>query len=227
MNYEIHTLAWENADRRMIDAHRSVIDHFRLPVNYHRRTVPHGLWMTRLLERASCDVVGFLDLDCVPLNREIVISSIRQAFEQNSFVGVAQASNHLSNKAHIFAAPAFFFIKVAAWHKLGRPSFAETARSDVAQEVSYIAEERGLRYRALYPQCYEDKAAEGVWRLGNYGFFGIGTVFEGGVYHLYQGRYPSNLARFETRCAEIVAGTFSTAGFHSAQQFPTLKPVVP
>ena len=220
MKYEIHTLAWENADARMVEAHQSVTRHFGLPVNYHRRTVPHGRWMDWVLERSATDVVGFLDLDCVPLNREVVVSAIQQAFHQNSFVGVAQATNHIPPKSHIFAAPAFFFIKADVWRALGKPSFAETPRGDVGEEVSYVAEEKGVRYRALYPQFYEAPAREGIWRLGNYGFYGIGTVFEGGVYHLYQGRFETNLERFVQRCGEIVAGTFSTEGFRRSTDNP-------
>ena len=44
-------------------------------------------------------------------------------------------------------------------------------------------------------------------------------MFDQTVYHLYQGRFGSNLQLFIQRCDEIAAGTFSSAGHHSARLF--------
>ncbi len=212
---QIHTLAWDNCDPQLLQAHRKVTQHLQIPVCYHIKTVPHGAWIDSVLETAQTEVVGFLDSDCVPLNREIVLEAAQWAFDHRSFIGIAQCSNHIPPKSHIFAAPAFFFICRAAWVDLGKPSFAENPRSDVAQEVSYRAEEAGLRYRTLYPTRFELKPRnEDYWYLGNYGIYGIGTVYKGGVYHLYQGRERERTALFIKRCEQIVAGTFSTDGFH-------------
>ncbi len=212
---QIHTLAWNNGDPGMLDAHRRVTQHLQIPVCYHIKTMPHGAWIDSVLETAQTDVVGFLDSDCVPLNRDIVLQSAQWAFDNRSFIGIAQASNHIPPKSHIFAAPAFFFISRTAWLDLGKPSFVESPRSDVAQEVSYRAEEAGLRYRTLYPTHFErEPRDDGFWHLSNYGIYGIGTIFKGGVYHLYQGRNRDHTALFIQRCEQVVAGTFSTTGFH-------------
>lgn len=211
MRAEIHSLSWPNSDARLFEAQRKVCSHFEIPVQQHQLQMRHGLWMNEVLKASKADVVGFLDNDCVPLNRDIVITTANYVAQHKTFWGIAQASNHIGTKSHIFAAPAFFFIYRQIWFDLGCPTFAETARSDVAEEVSYIAEEKGLRYRAFYPTCFEQEPVEGAWRLSNYGFFGIGTVFGDSIYHLYQGRFQKNVDLFVQRCDEIVAGTFSTS----------------
>jgi hypothetical protein len=214
---QVNTLAWDNSDPQMLAAHRKVMDHFDLAVSYHVKTMAHGAWIDEVMNASDADVVGFLDLDCVPLNREIVLDAAQWAFDHQSFVGTAQVSNHIPPSAHIFAAPAFFFLSHRAWTALAMPSFVSTPRADVAEELSYRAEELGLHYRALYPTHFERAPEEGkTWHLGNFGVYGTGTVFAGGIYHLYEGRYLINAGLFITRCNQIVAGTFCIDEFQSS-----------
>ena len=197
----IHVLAWDNVDQRIIDAQKSVLDHFKIDYTLHRENVDHGQWMNSVMESSTDEVVGFLDVDCVPLNSQIVPAAKTYCVKNKSFIGIAQTSNHIPPAAHIYAAPAFFFINRQAWLDLDKPTFAATPSSDVAENVSYAAEERGLPYRALYPV----KCAEPLWRLGNYGMYGIGTEFIGGIYHLYQSRMSENMKMFERVCEEVVS----------------------
>lgn len=215
MKVEICTLYWENTPVEMINAHKKVTEHFDLPVNYYTQSIPHGLWMDAICEQSESDVIGFLDGDCVPLSRDAIFDAIKYVSSNDTFLGVAQASNHIHPKTHIYAAPAFFFVTKSCWKKVAT-SFAETTRSDVAEEFSYVAEEKGIRYRALYPTYFEGEPVEGVWPLSNYGYYGIGTVFGNSCYHLYQGRMGNNLEKFQTRCDQIVNNGFSTNGFYNA-----------
>lgn len=210
MKVELKCLYWDNAEY-LIQSHKKVTANFDLPVNYDNLTgVRHGLWMDHILENSTADIIGFLDSDCIPLNREIVDYAINYVVETQSFIGTAQSSNHIFPYSHIFAAPCFFFIFRETWLKLGKPSFLENSRSDVAEEVSYCAEENKLSYKALYPTHFEQEPVEGVWKLSNYGYFGVGTVFANSVYHLYQGRIGKNAELFKTRCEQVIDGTFST-----------------
>jgi len=217
MQVQIHSLSWPDSDVRMENAQDLVFQHFGLPLQRHKLKMRHGLWMDEVLRQSKVDVVGFVDNDCIPLNSDIVRYTATYAGQHKTFFGIAQASNHIGTKSHIFAAPAFFFIYRQCWFDLGCPTFAETARSDVAEEVSYVAEEKGLRYRAFYPTHFEAEPVEGVWRLSNYGFFGIGTVFADSIYHLYQGRFKHNVDRFVKCSEQVVNGTFSTSGMFESR----------
>lgn len=208
-----HVLAWPNVDPRVIAAQKAVFEHFDLDVEYTHERVPHGVWMNDTLSKAYNDeLVGFFDVDCVPTNTQVLQKAMFWATVNKSFVGVAQVSNHIKPASHVYAAPAFYVMYRDAWMDLNCPTFSETASSDVAENVSYAAEYAGLPYRCLYPTHFEKESRDGAWRLGNYGHYGIGTHFAGGIYHLYQGRFSDNVQLFVTRCSQIIDGTFSTVG---------------
>lgn len=175
--------------------------------------------MNRVINESNDDVVGFLDNDCVPTNDSIVKEAVSFAYNNNSFLGTAQVCNHIHPCTHIYASPAFFFIAKSCYKKMGSPSFLENEKCDVAEGVSYQAENQSIAYRVLYPTHFERSSHEGRWRLSNYGSFGIGTTFSGGVYHLHQGRYGMYNDIFIRRCSEIVTGVFSTNGMLSATAF--------
>lgn len=210
MNVEINTLYWNNG-AYLIESHKKVTEYLDLPVSYHNiDRANHGLWMDYILENSKSDIVGFLDNDCVPLNRKIIDDVINYIAISGTFIGIAQSSNHIYPYNHIFAGPGFFFTSRKCWNDLGKPSFVENPRSDVAEEVSHIAEENKVPYKAIYPTYFERKPIDGIWRLSNFGNFGIGTLFGDSIYHLYQGRYQQNADLFKLRCEDIVNGTFTT-----------------
>jgi hypothetical protein len=199
-------------NERIVNSHSSVMKHFDIDVQYTHANVRHGLWMDHVILSQDSDVFVFSDIDCVPLNREVYDKAIEYVSKHDTFIGPGQASNHIHPKSHVFASPAFFFITKSCYERLGNPTFAETQRSDVAEEVSYVAEEKGQRYRCWYPTLFDDVPVEGVWRLSNYGFYGIGTIFGTSVYHLYQSRFNKNVELFERRCSQIVNNSFDKSG---------------
>ena len=187
-----------------------MFQHFQLPLKQHLLQADHSRWMDAVLQQSQADVVLFVDNDCVPLSREAVMEAIGWAGRHNSFLGLAQATNHINNGIHVFAAPAFLAIARSAWTTLGRPSCKPTARGDVAEELSWQAEEQGMVYKAWYPSHFHHPSREGLWRLGNYGTYGIGSVFAERVFHLYQGRFADNVDLFVQVCSSIRNGSFST-----------------
>lgn len=219
MKVEFASLHWDNVDAEMLAAHKRVMAHFNIPMNYHNRTgFNHGSWMQWVINNSESDVIVVMEPDCIPLNKNF-IDYIKYANRHETFVGIAQVSNHIPPKSHIYAAPGFYAISKKAYDKLGRPSFTETHRSDTAEEISYIAESRGMKYRALMPTYFEKPSSEGLWPLSNLGYYGIGTVFDNSIYHLYQSRMAENIEMFVQRCDEVINGTFTTEHFTSATTF--------
>lgn len=210
---EIYTLAWPETDAKLVQAHTDVCKHLGIEVNYHLQKLPHGGWMNHIMDTSKADVVGFLDIDCIPTNKQVVDEAIAYCVENKSFVGIAQASNHIPPKSHIFAAPAFFFMWRETWEKLGKPTFSETPNADVAENVSYSAEMADIRYKTLYPVCYTKDPDEGAWHLHTYGKYGIGTYFEDGVFHLYQARMNNNVELFLDTAKNIMNNVPFNNGF--------------
>ena len=221
MKVEFNSLHWDNVDKEMLSAHKRVMEHFQIPVNYHGINMNHGMWMQRVIQQSESDVIVFVEPDWIPINKQRLLNIIKYVRLYNTFVGIAQVSNHIPPKSHIYAAPGFFAITKAIYKRLGEPSFTETRRSDTAEELCYIAEENGVQYRALMPTFFEKPSSEGAWRLSCLGYYGIGTVFDDTVYHLYQSRKAENIELFVRRCDEVIAGTLDTSKFISATTFGT------
>lgn len=219
MKVEFNSLHWDNVDKGMLSAHQRVMTYFGIPMNYHNRDgFNHGNWMQWVINNSESDVIVFMEPDCIPLNKNF-INYIKYANRHETLVGIAQVSNHIPPKSHIYAAPGFYAISKKAYDKLGRPSFTETRRSDTAEEISYLAEERGMKYRALMPTYFEKSSSEGLWPLSNLGYYGIGTVFDNSIYHLYQSRMAENIDMFVKRCDEVISSTFTTEQFTPATTF--------
>lgn len=216
MKVEMHSLHWDNVDPDMLDAHKRVMHLANTPINYHHLNgTNHGRWMDVVVRESKSDVVVFFEPDCIPLNSNF-LEYIKYAHRHKTFVGIAQVSNHIPPKSHIYAAPGFYCISKEAYRVLGEPSFTETRRSDTAEEISYLAEEKRLKYRALMPTYFYQEPEEGLWPLSNLGYYGIGTIFDDSIFHLYQSRMAQNIKLFVDICDMVTSNTFSTSGFTKA-----------
>lgn len=220
MNIEFHTLHFNHPNNKQLSAHQKVMNHFGIHVNYDTNPRNHGDWLDFQMKNTKTEFVGFFDSDCVPITKEGFEESLKKVEKTGTFIGIAQASNHIKgHQNHIFAAPGFFVMSKDIYDTMNQPRLAGTQRSDAAQEATHVADEMGIKYDIIYPTHYEEGPAEmrgKPWNLGEYGYFGIGTVYGNVAYHLYQGRMRRHIDLFEKRCNEIVDGTFSTDNMHSS-----------
>ena len=214
----VHTLYWPDTDPGIVKAHSDVMKHLGIDVCYTIQQYPHGRWMDSVMEQAQTDIVCFLDIDCVPTNMKVFDEAVEWVSKHQSFLGIAQVSNHIKPCSHIFAAPAFLMIYRKTWEFLQKPTFAEMPWADVAENLSYSAEMAGLKFKTLMPTHYHKRPEGERWFLHSYGEYGIGTHFEGGVFHLYQGRMPQNQKLFKKVCRDIIKGTFSTDKMKNARE---------
>ena len=70
----IVSLYWDNIDPRVVEAQREVFAHFGLSIDQRERTgTNHGDFLDAFMaEIAEDDVALLMDIDCFPLNRDIV-----------------------------------------------------------------------------------------------------------------------------------------------------------
>jgi len=181
----IVALYWDNIDPRIVEAQRAVFAHFGYAIDQRERTrVNHGDFLDAFMaELAEDDVALLTDIDCFPLNREIVERAFAAARDGRIF-GCAQSTNHV-DPDRLFVAPMFMALSRRTWEALGRPSFKPDAQNDVAQKLNDIAAARGVEIEMLLPwACIVPK-----WRLGDVGLYGVGTFYRGGVFHLFESRW--------------------------------------
>jgi hypothetical protein len=180
----IVSLYWDNIDPRVVKAQREVFAHFGFVIDQRERTgLDHGDFLDGYLaEIAEDDVALLMDIDCLPLNREIVERAFAAARAGRIF-GCAQSTGHV-DPDRLFVAPMFMAISRRVWDRLGRPSFRPDSSHDVAQRLNEIAAAAGVEIEMIYPWgCIVPK-----WRLGEIALYGIGTFYRGGVFHLFESR---------------------------------------
>jgi hypothetical protein len=180
----IVSLYWDNIDPRLIRAQRDVFAHFGFDIDQRERTgLNHGDFLDGYMtEIGEDDVALLMDIDCFPLNREIVDRAFAAARAGRIF-GCAQSTSHV-DPDRLFVAPTFMAISRRTWDGLGRPSFRPDATNDVAQRLNELATAAGIDTEMLYPWgCIVPK-----WRLGEIALYGIGTFYLGGVFHLFESR---------------------------------------
>jgi len=206
--FELHCLYWDNANPEMVQLHRDCLSYLGVELTYTNKTVGHGLWLDRLARGRldDLDAIGFIDIDCLPHSAAAVAAAFDHAIAAGSFIGLAQAANHITPPLPVYAAPAFLVISRDAFRKLGRPNLRSRGRLDVAQDLSRTADARGFPYRVLYPIGFNRSPEGGPWRLGNYGWYGIGTEYNGGFFHLFESRFTTSLDLFRAKAEAIMAG---------------------
>lgn len=207
-NIPIHTLYWPNMNGTIVESHRACSKKLGLGVTYTEQKINHANWMSDLAREdlKHHEAIIFMDIDCLAYSKEAVDIATDFALRSGSFLGLAQAANHIAPPLPVYAAPSFLVISKEAYAQLGQPHLRETRRMDAAQNLSVVADARGFPYRTLYPFGYHDEPAGGYWRMGSFGTYGIGTEYSGGFFHLFQGRETRAADLFRSKAEDILAG---------------------
>ncbi len=119
----IISLYWNNVDPRIVRAQADLFRHLGLAIEQHSRNrLNHGVFLDEIMRNLEQDIsLLIVDIDCVPLNREIVERAFAFA-EAGGIIGCAQVATHI-DPMKIYAAPMFSAISQKTWEELGRPSF--------------------------------------------------------------------------------------------------------
>ena len=147
MNAGLFSLYWDNIDERIVRHQKLVFDHFGLPVKQHRIDgLDHGEWMDWVLSFYDLDAVLFADIDCIPLNSQVVTRSLEKA-AHGALFGAMGCANHLDPN-RVFAAPFWCAINRHQWIGLNRPSAKASRVCDVAPELDGCFRREGAESRA-------------------------------------------------------------------------------
>jgi hypothetical protein len=199
----LFSLSWDNLDPQLLECQKLAINALGYSVNQHRiHGFGHGAWMEWVMRQfQELDVFVFIDADAVPLHKSAIDRAILAALEGKVF-GCAQSANHIeSRRGHVYAGPFFMAVSRRTWEKLGCPSLSHAADRDVGQGLTLAAEAQGCEVSLWYPSSVEMPK----WPLGNTGMeFGIGTVYNNSVYHLFESRSGKYQDRFAAVCELVM-----------------------
>jgi hypothetical protein len=156
------------------------------------------------------DNILILDIDCIPLSTEALLYVFEKA-NQGILIGNVQRSNYLENNKHVFVGSSCLCLNRNLYEFLGVPKFSPTNRGDIAEELTYIAEDKNIPIEFFTPLSYEASPYEKEnWELdGVMKPYGIGTTFgnqEGTpmFYHLFESRLNLHVDRFINKCRTIL-----------------------
>ena len=222
----IATIYMNNINQDMVKKQREVVAKYNVSKIHHYSVLSDqqpGPTMDKVIEILTArehDAVMFLDVDCVPLNDTAIDYFFEQA-NQGKIIGDAQRSNHIENNQHVFCAPHNLTFRFDLYNNIGKPSFSPTTRGDVAEELTFVAEENNIPVEILMPLRYdappirmawEDPNLPPYWDLAD-GMpkYGIGTTFGNEQFgdmfwHMYQSFHPGQTERFLMKCEEILNG---------------------
>jgi hypothetical protein len=144
------------------------------------------------------DIYVFFDIDCIPLNADVIPYLISRA-SSDTLIGCAQRANHKNNNQHIYAGPYCLAFSSNLYNKIGRPNFAPTKRGDTAEELTYACEAHKIPIQLLWPTHVETP----LWDLIDGKKFGPGTTYDKGIYHQFNSRLGDHLP-FVAKCKEVL-----------------------
>ena len=221
-----HTFYTSDLPKLLIDTHREVCKKIGLIVNYHQTTPcseynqiysQHGKFMNYVIESSRDDVVGFLDIDCLPHNYVVIRNSYDWVRQNNSFIGNAQNISHTVMRNHIYAAASFLIVSKNAWELLDKPDFRwgmfNNIQIDTAQVLTIRADQIGLPYRLMFPVGFDEGPA---WELGSYGLYGVGTHYPATWHYTRISKFKSQVPElFLNRAEQILNGEIIVPKFIS------------
>jgi hypothetical protein len=199
----------DNIAPEVIAAQRAVLERLVPPdveILQVKTTLLHGDAMTRLMRKTRYPLVVFLDIDCIPLGPGAVDRLIARG-QVSGLAGAAQRANWLKGVPHIYAGPFCLALTAKSYRELGQPSFLETLRGDVGEELTRVAESQGKLVDLLWPTACDEPR----WDLTDTIRFGFGTTYDDDFWHAFEIRNPAGKDRFLTKCAEVLASLNDTA----------------
>lgn len=193
----------DNIDPRIPEMQRKVFESLGLTIHQVKpeKWEGHGGtidgWLRGLDPINMNEVIVLWDIDCIPLNADIIKLAVQYA-DAGGIYGIAQKASHIPNSI-IYAGPAFLAFSMKTWRELGRPTFGCTDRSDCAGELTHAAIEKGYGIRLIYPTHVEHP----MWDLTDTMKFGKGTTFNDSIYHAFLSR-KGNVEPFLRKCEEVI-----------------------
>jgi hypothetical protein len=154
------------------------------------------------MKKMQDDIVILLDIDCIPLTQR-ALRYLGGLARRGTLAGAVQRSNHIDNGGHLYVGPFCMALSIAAYRRMGRPSFNETDRGDVGEELTYRWDELGGNTRFLWPSRVECPQ----WALVKDRSFGFGTTYEDLFYHAFCIREGLTTGLFLSKCRAVLAET--------------------
>lgn len=162
------------------------------------RSHPEALGLS--LSLLKDQIVVFLDIDCIPLSKR-AFEYLYYHATRGFLTGAIQRANHISNHSHLYIGPFCMAFDYEKYKNLGSPSFKETYRGDVGEELTYRWQENNQPLCFLYPSHVDAPK----WCITDSIKFGYGTTYQGMFYHTFCIRDQAQHKKFIEKCDFVLS----------------------
>tara|TARA_R110000824_G_scaffold255324_1_gene444295 strand:- start:10891 stop:12309 length:1419 start_codon:yes stop_codon:yes gene_type:complete len=216
----ISTFFGNNRSKDIIEWQKKVFSYYDLPINHveapFERGVSYGAvinqYVNSLLEHV--DYFFFFDTDAIPLEKEAIFKVLDKIKDKDTMWGISQQSTHILKNGipnHPYAGFSTCAFSKELYLKLGKPTFTETPRGDIGEELTWQCEERGHFVCLSYPIEFHPLTDQEISDTGNaqHGWvnngikLGLGTTFAGPFYHSFHQGLNSEGSLAIPRSSEI------------------------
>jgi hypothetical protein len=204
--YQAFSYANSNISDEVCRLQKQVFEKLNLPVtqikvNADHNTYRHGDFLNEISKNTNSKYVIFFDVDCIPLTSNLYDIIINELEKEQCIIGIEQKCN-CNNYNHIYAGPACLAFSTSLYKDLNYPSLIQNERSDVAEELTWICEEKKIKIKYFNVSSSETP----MWHLKENTYFGIGTTYsfndEEVLYHQFNIR--SEHTPFIKKCNEFL-----------------------
>lgn len=203
----VYSVYMANISASVVRAQRECVEQF-LPSGWTFKQVGkgtlHPAMLRECVEENREEYTIFLDIDAIPLTPMsfTYLFDTRWSVTSGALVGAAQRASHIVNGNHIYVGPFCMAFKNSVYWELGGPTFNDTYRGDVGEELTYAWQAKGKPVFFIYPSDVEKP----LWNLLPDVQFGLGTTYEGLFYHMFCIRSgPDVQLRFIKKCKEVIS----------------------
>ena len=188
-----------NMSASVISYQKKVFDLFGLPIVQVTSSQTHAEFLRETLLKTEKEFVLFFDIDAIPLQKEAIFLALKDLQQNFTITAALQTASHLNNGKNNYAGPFFLGIKTAFYKECGAPSLEFSDEYDVAGILSDRAIKLSKAIKYWVPTHVERRK----WNLYRVGDFGLGTTYNGMIYHAFEGR-EGNTFSFINKCKRVL-----------------------
>lgn len=187
----------------IINYQKKVFDKFEVPLLQKEFETHHHDAIEAFLKNEQWDSVSIIDIDLIPLRKDVFKIAEKIISENPVIYGNAQASN-----SSAYVAPSFLNFTRFIYTKVGYTSFCggfyEDKEIDVGEGFSITAKQKNIDIQFSFPT----KSLIPLWKCdhGIHHFeFGIGTYYDNNTFHCFQVRQPDRQQIFIDECKKLLS----------------------
>lgn len=202
MNHKIVSFYKHGLNLEILKAQKNVFDKFKIPLLQVEFKNTHHDAIENFLRNNKFDVISIIDIDFIPLKKDVFEVANNIVTSSNVVYGNAQSSNSFA-----YVAPSFLNFSNSTYNIINCSSFVggiyRDKEIDVAELFSIKAREKNISLQFSLPI----NVIQPLWKckVGSPQFeFGVGTFYDNNTFHCFEIRKQERQQIFLNECKKVL-----------------------